>query len=123
MNNSFLATNSVSLHLEEPVDTSPVFIEREANLLKVIEALRIIRQTNEWSSLKEEVFDKLSGDLERQIGQEAQKLNPDTHKLNRLSGELKWAERFSDLKKLEDSYRVELTHVRSKLYGKTEKDS
>ena len=101
---------------EEQVSPEP-FKEREAKLTKILEALREVSKTSAWSSLKSELFDELPASLEKQISVEAKKLNPDTNKLNRLTGELKWAERFSDLQKLEDSFRVELQSVRKQIYG------
>lgn len=117
MNNSKLAIDSVLLELEEPQYNTDSFKEREQKLIRVIEALRDIQKTKAWSSLKAELFDTLPDNLHHQIIQEAKKQNPDTNKLNRLAGELKWAEGFSDLKKLEDTFKVELTNVRQKLYG------
>lgn len=118
MNNSKFAIDSVSLELE-PQDNLDGHKEREQRLVKCIEALREVQNTKAWSSLKETLFDDIPNDLNRQISSEAKKLNPDIQKLNRLSGELKWAERFSDLKKLEQSFAVELQSVRQKLYGTT----
>ena len=119
MNNSQLAVEYNSLSVETPVDVQPMLREREAKLLSIINAIQGINQTREWSTLKEEVFDSLSETLEKQIGIEARKETPDTLKLNRLAGQLKWAEKYSDLTKLEQVFRIELTNIRKQLYGKT----
>lgn len=123
MNNSKFAIDSVSLELEEPKVNLDGHKEREQTLIKHIEALQEVQKTKSWSSLKTLLFDNLPADLNKQINAEAKKLNPDIQKLNRLSGELKWAERYSDLKKLEDSFKVELQQIRIQLYGTTQKDS
>ena len=117
MNNSKFAIDSVSLELEEPLINLDSFKEREQRLVRVIEALREVQKSKAWSSLKTELLDQLPDNLNKQISQEAKKLNPDTQKLNRLSGELKWAEGFSDLKKLEETFKVELQSIRQRLYG------
>ena len=117
MNNSKFAIESVLLELEEPQVNLDGFKEREQKLVRIIESLSEIRQSKSWSSLKNELFDELPADLNKLISAEAKKSNPDIQRLNRLSGELKWAERFSDLKKLEETYRVELQNVRQNLYG------
>lgn len=117
MNISKLAIDSVSLELEEPQFNAQPFKEREQKLIRIIEALSEVQKTKGWSSLKKELFDSLPDDLSKQVLSEAKKLNPDTLRLNRLSGELKWAERFSNLKKYEDELRVELQQIRQKLYG------
>ena len=115
MNNSKFAIESVSLELEEPQVNTDAFKEREQKLVTIIEALRSVRETKGWSSLKTEIFDELPVDLNKQISAEAKKMNPDIQKLNRLSGELKWAERYSDLEKYEVELKVELTNVRKQL--------
>lgn len=118
MNNSKLAIESVGISLESQIQNSDSLKEKEVKLTQWIDAIQKIHATNEWRSLKE-VFDPLSESLHKQILAEAKKPNPDTNKLNRLSGELRWAERYADLQKLAGEFRVELTNIRLKLYGKT----
>lgn len=111
------AIESVSLELESPFFNEDSVKEREQRLVTLIEALDEVQKTSGWSSLKTELFDELPNDLNKQINAEAKKMNPDIQKLNRLSGELKWAERFADIGKLREVFRVELTNVRQKLHG------
>lgn len=123
MNNSKLAIEKVSLTVEEQVDTKPLLREKESELIAILEALQGIQRSKEWSTLKTKVFDKLPVDLSKQIQTEARLEIPDTLKLNRLAGQLKWAEKYSDLSKLEDIFRLELTNVRKQLYGSTQENS
>ncbi len=95
----------------------PKLKAEEARLVRIIEALQRIKGTKEWSTLKTEVFDNLVNVLEKDISTEAKKEDPSPMKLNRLTGELKWASKYSDLNKLEEQYRVQLQGVR-KHYGK-----
>lgn len=120
MNNSKLALDSVSLENEQPRDIKPELRQKEERLVKIIEAIQGIEQSKDWSTLKTEMFDELPKQIRKEMLSEARKENPDTHKLNRLSGELKWAEKFADLSKFEASQRVELSRIRTMLYGKTE---
>lgn len=115
MNNSQV---SIELHPEPSQDLTPRYRAEEARLLRIVEAIQGIQQTKEWSSLKTEVFDNLVNVLEKELRTEAKKDEPSTLKLTRLSGELKWAERFSDLSKLENSYWAQLQNVRQQLHGK-----
>lgn len=92
--------------------------QRETQLVRIIEAIREIRGSGAWSTLKTEVFEGLTTNLERDLRDEAKKDNPNTNKLNRLAGEIKWAERFSDLDKFESAQMVELQMVRLRLHGK-----
>lgn len=117
MNNSKLAIDSVSLTEEQPVDVAPQLKDREGKLIKIIEALQSVNQSQAWSTLKTEVFDSIVNILEKEIKDEAKKETPDTLKLNRFAGQLKWAEKYSDLYKLENVFRQELTHIRTKING------
>lgn len=120
MNNAFLTLEAVKLYQEKEIDLAPILREKEAELLETISAVQKISKTKEWSTLKTKVFDGITEHLSQEITREARIETPDTLKLNRLAGQLKWAERYSDLQKFEDSLRVELTNVRNKLnqYGK-----
>ncbi len=114
MNNSRIA-------LETPVDNSKeLTVEREAKLVRTIEALQDIRGSESWSTLKKEVFDSVFQTLKRELEEEARKENPNTNKLNRITGEIKWAERFADLEKFEHVLRVELQGVRTRIHGTNE---
>lgn len=115
MNNSQVLTDSQP---EPSDDIAPKLRAEEARLLRIVEAIQGVQQTKEWSSLKTEVFDNLVNVLEKELRTEAKKDEPSPFKLNRISGELKWAERFSDFNKLENDYRVQLQNVRLRLHGK-----
>lgn len=118
MNNSFLANENTSLSMEEKVDSKPLLREEEGKLIKILAALQTIQTTNEWSSLKEYKLDNLVKTLKSKVFTEAKKEIPDTLKLNRLSGQLEWAEKYSDLSRWEQEIRVELQRIRIMLYGK-----
>ena len=117
MNNSKLAIDSVGIFEEPKVDTKPYLREREGQLLKIIEAIQGVNQSGHWGTLKTELFDTLVDRLENQLKDEGKKENPDSNKLNRLAGQLKWAEKYSDLTKLENVFRVELTSIRKQLHA------
>lgn len=117
MNNSKLIIEYNTLTLEEEKDRTPDFQEKESELIKIIDDLQGIQRTKEWSSLKKKVFDGLVGSLSKEVTEEARKENPDTLKLNRLAGQLLWAEKYSDLSKLEGTFRLQLASIRHQLYG------
>lgn len=118
MNNSLLKIENVPLTMDSTVDRSEMLKEREGKLLRIIEALRSVQGTKSWGVLQELVFDGLTDTLTKEINTEARQDNPDSLKLSRLAGQLKWAEKFSDLSKLENVFRIDLTNIR-KAYGKT----
>jgi len=118
MNNSFLAIESVPLSLVEPEINIEQLRDREADLVNTITAIQEVRKTKGWSTLKANVFDGFTEYLKSELTSEARKESPDALKLNRIAGQLKWAERYSDLGILEEQCRAELINLRRN-YGKT----
>lgn len=117
MNNSQVF---VDLSSKSNEDNAPKLRSEEARLLRIVEALQVVNDSKEWSSLKTEVFDNLVNVLERDLRTEAEKPDPNPNKLNRIMGKLEWANRYSDLRKFENEKRSELQNVRLQLHGKTE---
>ena len=113
MNNSFLNIEPEPI----PEQTKEWLRAEEARIVKVLEAVGAISSSKEWQVLKTEVFDNLVNILERDIQAEAKKEDVKPAVLNRLAGELKWAERYADLFKLEQYYKGLLKSIRTKLYG------
>ncbi len=99
-------------------EISQKYQTEEARIIRIVEAIQGLKSSKEWSTLKTEVFENLTNVLEKDIKTEAKKEDPDPKKLNRLSGELKWAEKFADLDKLEVSYSTQLTNIRKQIHGK-----
>lgn len=120
MNNSKLALDNV---FEEPeVDRTPELRKREADLVKIIEALGVIAGSKEWSTLKNTVFDGVVETLEKQLTSEAKKDTPNTQVLAKINGQLVWAKKYVDLESLGTFFRIELTNIRQQLYGQTPKE-
>lgn len=111
-----------SIQVSEPEerDIKPLLRSEETRLANIINAIKEIEQTKAWSTLKTEVFGNVVNVLEKDLKTEAEKPEVDPQRLNRISGELKWARKFSDLKKFENEKMVELQRVRLQLYGKTD---
>lgn len=112
MNNSLISP--------KPETAKEMAEEREAKIVRLLEAVGQIRESSAWSTLKTEEFDSLTTRIRQDLLREAKNDNPNTNKLNRLAGELKWAERFSDLDKYEKALRVELQGVRMRIHGTKE---
>lgn len=107
MNNSFPLETDVSQ--EKPDERLK---EREAKLVRLIEALQGINQSPEWSTLKRELFDGVLEGIEGRIKNEANKPELNAPELYRLQGERKWANRYADLDELTNLYRAELANIR-----------
>ena len=111
MNNSRIALE----YSEEKPDTTPLLRERQATILRIIEAIQEIEKTKAWSTLKTEIFHGLDKLLDNELRAEAKKEQPDPSRLNRLAGQLHWAERYADLSKLEERYRTELKQINQRI--------
>jgi hypothetical protein len=107
-----------SLNFEEEVSHAKpdtLLREREAKLVRMIEAIAALGQSLEWSTLRTELFDGALETIEKRMRDEADKAELNTPELYRLQGERKWAKRYADLPKLSDQYRAELAHIRKQL--------
>lgn len=89
----------------------------EAKCVRILEALDEVEHTQGWKVLTADVFDGLCARLVREIQTEAREDDPDPKKLNRLSGELRLAEKYADLKKMGQPYRLTLQGIRNQLHG------
>lgn len=113
MNNSHIAIDKVNLSLEnEKTLKRETLNAQEAELVRLIEAIDRLIQSEDWSTLKKLRFDKHLDSLERQLKSESEKTPLDSHVIYKLQGELKWARKWSDLSKLALDYRTELTNIR-----------
>lgn len=116
MNNSKIAIDNVSLELEEKTaDRKPMLRQREGELAKIIEAIGAVEQSHDWQTLKSYVFDGVVESLERRLNAEVKKKERDNAEIDRLNGQLQWANKFSNLTKLADIFKVELKNVRTQL--------
>ena len=111
-NNSKLAMDSLPPLEEEQVDTSEKLTELAAKNTRIVQAIKEVKQTNGWSTLKTEIFDSLVSLLTKELESEAKKDNPDVQKLSRIAGQLKWAEKYADLDKLEKVFTDELQRLK-----------
>lgn len=114
MNNSQIVLETVELPNEELVAKRA---EREGQLVRIIEAIREVKKSNAWSTLKSEIFDNLAGILQRDLLSEAKKDTPDPLRLNRIAGQLKWAEKYANLDKMEEDYKTQLSGLRKQTHG------
>lgn len=122
MNNSRIAIDRI---FDEPkeIDYKPQLRQREGELVKIIEALKNVQSSKDWSTLKNTVFDGVVTTLETQLHSEAIKQDPDKLVMARINGQRAWAKKYANLDNLAEIFRLELTQVRLKLYGKTQENS
>lgn len=106
--------NSLHFEIEEVSQEKPDerVQEREAKLVRMIEALSVINDSREWSTLKKELFDGVLETIESRQRTEAEKSEVSLPEMYRLQGEKKWAKRYSNFDDLINNYRAELANIR-----------
>lgn len=113
--------NNSQISLEHSLREIPNLKDREVRLVGLVEKLRRVAKSEDWSSLKNELFGEAVTSLERQLQSEASKNNPDLQELARINGQLTWARKYADLNKLADIFMGEVNSIR-KYHGKTTKE-
>lgn len=107
--------NTFSEEAPKPEDILPRLREREAELVRLIEAIAQVELCDGWSTLKTYVFDGALESLEGRLTSEAGKSEVTTSELYRLQGQIQWAKKYADLGKLVNTYRLELSNVRKQI--------
>lgn len=108
MNNS-----SIQNTLEEvKVDNTERLRARENDLIKIIEAITKIAESEEWKVLKEKIFDGVVDNLKRQRDAEVEKKPLNGPMIHSINGQLAWAKKYADFIKLADIYKLELINTR-----------
>lgn len=114
MNNSLIIEN-VSLDLDQPLDNTELFRQKETELIQIIEAIEKITDSREWNILKEKIFDGVVQNITRQRDIEVEKKPLNGPVIHSLNGQLVWAKKYSDFGSLANIYRLELQNIRNKL--------
>lgn len=118
MNNSLL---SVEIE-EQPIEVAQSLRARESELVRIVEAVKAVETSAEWSTLKSLVFDGVLGNLERRLASEATRSELNNSEIYKLQGQIAWAKKYSDLDTLANAFRLELINVRQRLNPPTERD-
>ena len=119
MNNSKI----VFENLEEKEDSRLSFLqEKQGELAQLVEAINRVDTGEDWRKLKELLLDGIVEKLERQLKDEARKDEISLPKLYRLQGQIEWARRYTNLKKIADDKRLELESIKKQIYGSDPRD-
>jgi len=110
MNNALLIEED-----ELAIDTTVVLKERRAELMKLLGAIDNLSKNPDWQTVKELVFDGMTEKIEKSLQAEAKKNELCTPEIYRLQGKLNWAQRYSDVYKLAEVYKLELNQLTKKL--------
>ena len=108
MNNSKLIENTLSE--EEPVDVKPMLRARLEKIVKIIEAIDSLAQSDYWKLLENEVF---RGSLDSAVNQLC--VEKDDRQVARLQGKIEVLSKYADFKGFSEAYRLELDKIRQQL--------
>ena len=101
--------NNSSLQLEEKEDSRLSFLqEKQGELAKLIETINRVEANEDWRKLKELFLNGVVDKLERQLRDEAAKREVHLPNIYRLQGQIEWAKKYTNLKKISDDKRLEL---------------
>lgn len=116
--------NNSSVHnLEEKEDSRLSFLqEQQGELTRLVEAINRVEDNEDWRKLKELLLDGIVEKLERQLRDEAKRDEVSLPKLYRLQGQIEWARKYSNLKKMSDEKRVEIENLKKQINEYNPKD-
>ncbi len=111
MNNSKIAFYNVE---EQEPDVAHLE-EKRGETSQIVEAISRVEAHEDWQKLKRLVLDEVVSSLERRLLSKASDHEVNLPEVYRLQGQLEWARKYVDLKKLADSYRNQLEHIKYQL--------
>ena len=97
----------------------PFLQKQQGELTQIVEAINQVEVSGEWQKLKKLFLDEIVTNLEKQLASEAGKDEVNPPKIYRLQGELKWAKRYSDLKKLSEAKRQQIENIKNQIKNET----
>lgn len=113
MNNSKIA----SYNIEEAGNEDKLsFLQRtHGEISQIVEAINRVESSQDWQKLKKVLLDEVVSNLERQIFSEASKSEINTSKIYGLQGQLTWARRYADLKKLAETFKQQVENLKNQI--------
>ena len=115
--------NNSNLQLEEKEDSRLSFLqEKQGELVRLVEAINRVEANEDWRKLKELFLNEIADKLERQLKDEAKKDEVSLPKIYRLQGQIEWAKKYTNLKKISDDKRLEIENLKKQIYEKNPRD-
>lgn len=118
MNNSKIA----SFNESEPTDRKSTLEKQQGEWTQIVEALNRVESSEDWQKLKRLFLDGVVTTLENQLKVATQKPEIVTAELYRLQGQLAWAKKYADLKKLSEFFRKQVENLNNQLNDKNPAD-
>lgn len=114
MNNSKIV--SYNIEREEILEIN------QGELAQIVEAINRVEASEDWQKLKRLVLDGFLSSLERQLKVESERKELNSPEIYRLQGQLTWARKYADLKKLSQFFNNQLQNIKFKLNEKNPRD-
>ena len=114
--------NSKILYEENKEDKVSILQKQQGELTQVVEAINQVETSEGWQKLKKLLLDEIVTNLEKQLASEAAKNEVNPPEIYRLQGQLKWAKRYSDLKKLSEAKRQQIENLKNQIKHENPRD-
>src|SRR3990167_7650819 len=119
----FSLMNNSNIQIEKKEDSRLSFLqEKQGELARLVEAINRVEANEDWQKLKELFLDRVVEKLERQLKDEAKKDEVSLPKLYRLQGQIEWAKKYTNLKKISDDKRLELENFKKQIHESNPRD-
>ena len=120
MNNSKIVLENITEGLS--TDKISFLQKQQGELTQIVEAINRIEATEDWKKLKSMLLDGVIKTLEKQILSESSKQEIAIPELYRLQGQLAWAKKYADLKKLSEYFKQQIDNIKNQINEKNLRD-
>ena len=118
MNNSKIAQDSIEQEFNQTLDLE----KKRGEIIQVIEAINGVTESDDWRKLKRLLLDGVVTTLEKHLMNETSKPDVNLPEVYRLQGQLAWAKKYTDLKKLSDWYKRQVENINNQINGQNPRD-
>jgi len=112
MNNSKIVVNSLE---EDNVNPHLDLEKKRGEIIQVIEAINGVTTSEDWRKLKRLLLDGVVITLEKQLVSETSKSDINLPEVYRLQGQLAWAKKYTDLKKLSEWFKYQVENINKQI--------
>lgn len=121
MNNSKIAFESLSEGFEE-LDRRDFLEKERGRLAQLVEAINGVMASQDWKKIRSMLLNGVVENLEKSLRDEASKSEVNLPEVYRLQGQLLWARKYVDLRKLVDWYKSQIEHIKNQLHEENPRD-
>ena len=113
MNNSKIALENLEADVSE---NHKAFLQKQqGEITQLVEVINRVEASEDWQKLKKLLLDGIVENLERQVKSEADRKELNAPELYRLQGQLFWARKYANLKKLSEVLKLQIENLKNQL--------